>query len=57
MGSPLGGMLPIYKGVIGFAVGVSVGKGDFNVVTFEVDYRICGIFRDFLVEEVEQPVF
>src|SRR5690554_2294143 len=44
MRPPLGGKLPVYKGIILFAILIGMRNGHLNIITFKVDNRVSPAF-------------
>lgn len=56
MGTPLGCVLAVDKGIILLAVMVGVGEHHFYVFSFEMNYGIEGIANEIRLKQVEQSV-
>ena len=56
VGSTLGGMLAIDKGIILFTIHLTMGESKFKIAVFQVDDRIKDRGINIAVQQVEQPI-
>ena len=57
VGASLGGVLPVDEGVVLLPVLAAMSEGHFNVMPFQVDDGVQGVFAHRFRKQVQQPVF